>query len=66
MINTLLRSNETVILHLNQNDSVLISIKCKYCDIVLRGKKEFIGHMFHSHELNLGDLEKLWRHLNPI
>jgi hypothetical protein len=42
----------------------LYSVKCKYCDILLVGREQFIGHMIHSHEIEYGRLDEIWQSLN--
>jgi hypothetical protein len=39
------------------------SVKCRYCEILLVGREQFIGHMIHSHELELEKLELAWKSL---
>gem|GEM_PF-4976014 len=39
----------------------LCSIKCRYCDILLTGEDQFMGHMFHNHELDCKWLETAWK-----
>jgi hypothetical protein len=38
-------------------------VKCRYCEILLVGREQFIGHMIHSHELELEKLELAWKSL---
>lgn len=45
------------------------SVKCRYCDILLVGREQFIGHMFHTHEFSYEQLRVAWEsiaahHLN--
>jgi hypothetical protein len=40
---------------------VQLSVKCRYCDILLAGKDQFMGHMFHNHELDHERLEVAWK-----
>jgi hypothetical protein len=37
------------------------SVKCRYCEILLVEREPFIGHMIHSHELELEKLELTWK-----
>jgi hypothetical protein len=39
------------------------SVKCRYCEILLVRREQFIGHMIHSHELELEKLELAWKSL---
>lgn len=43
---------------MKQND--LSSVKCIYCDIMLVGRDQFIGHMIHGHELGYEQVKRLW------
>jgi len=36
------------------------SVKCRYCGILLVGREQFIGHMFHAHEFGYEQLEAAW------
>lgn len=40
------------------------SVKCRFCDIMLVGREQFIGHMIHSHEMEHEKLEAVWDSLN--
>ncbi|AIF82387.1 hypothetical protein NTE_00305 [Candidatus Nitrososphaera evergladensis SR1] len=39
---------------------VLLPTKCSYCDILLEGREQFVGHMIHSHELPIAQAEEMW------
>ncbi|HEX6560690.1 MAG TPA: hypothetical protein VF016_01560 [Nitrososphaera sp.] len=39
---------------------VLLSTKCNYCDILLEGREQFMGHMIHGHEMSVGQAEAMW------
>lgn len=39
----------------------MISVKCRYCDILLEGKEQSIGHMVHSHETSIVQAEAEWK-----
>ena len=41
----------------------MISIKCKFCDVLLVGREQFIGHMYHNHEMNYEHLQSAWQSL---
>lgn len=38
-----------------------VIIKCRYCDILLAGREQFIGHMIHAHEIGYDALETTWQ-----
>ena len=38
-----------------------VIIKCRYCDILLAGREQFIGHMIHAHEMVYDTLETTWQ-----
>lgn len=40
------------------------SVKCRFCDIHLVGREQFIGHMIHSHGMEHEKLEAAWQSLN--
>ncbi|AIF85189.1 hypothetical protein NTE_03157 [Candidatus Nitrososphaera evergladensis SR1] len=40
---------------------VLLSTKCRYCDILLEGREQFLGHMIHGHEMSVGQAETMWK-----
>lgn len=40
------------------------TIRCNYCDILLLGKDQFIGHMIHDHELRYEAVKSLWTNLS--
>jgi len=42
----------------------LYSVKCRFCDILLVGREQFIGHMIHSHEMEYERLEAAWQSLS--
>ena len=46
----------------------MYSVKCRFCDILLAGREQFIGHMIHSHEMEHERLEAVWDSLssNPL
>jgi hypothetical protein len=37
------------------------SVKCRFCDVLLVGREQFIGHMFHNHEMEYDRLEQTWQ-----
>ena len=39
------------------------SIKCKFCSVMLTGRDQFIGHMFHNHDFSYEGLKRTWRTL---
>ncbi|AIC16654.1 hypothetical protein NVIE_023930 [Nitrososphaera viennensis EN76] len=39
------------------------SANCGFCDLVLVGREQFIGHMIHSHDLQCEQAGRLWRAL---
>jgi hypothetical protein len=39
------------------------SLHCRYCGIVLVGKKQFIVHMIYNHDMDYEELIKLWLRL---
>jgi len=45
---------------------VLLSAKCRYCDILLEGREQFMGHMIHGHELPVGQAEAMWKSLTDV
>lgn len=40
------------------------SVKCRFCDVLLVGREQFIGHMIHSHELEHEKLESVWQSIS--
>ena len=38
----------------------MISVRCRFCDVLLVGREQFIGHMIHSHELGYAQTEGAW------
>jgi hypothetical protein len=40
------------------------SIKCRFCDVLLVGREQFIGHMIHSHDMEHERLEAAWQSLS--
>jgi hypothetical protein len=40
------------------------SVKCRFCDVLLVGREQFIGHMIHSHEMEHERLEAAWQSLS--
>lgn len=40
------------------------SVKCRFCDIMLVGREQFIGHMIHSHEMRHEKLQAVWDSLD--
>lgn len=40
--------------------SSVCSVKCRYCDILLVGREQFIGHMLHTHEFSYEQLQTMW------
>lgn len=38
-----------------------LSVKCRFCDILLVGREQFVGHMFHNHGLDCKWLETAWK-----
>ncbi|HXG07346.1 MAG TPA: hypothetical protein VNI77_08495 [Nitrososphaera sp.] len=38
----------------------VFSVKCRYCGILLVGREQFVGHMFHAHEFRREQLEAAW------
>jgi hypothetical protein len=45
---------------------VQLSVKCRYCDILLAGKDQFMGHMLHNHELDYEPLEVAWKSITAM
>ena len=43
-----------------------LSVKCSYCNILLAGKDQFMGHMLHSHELDYEPLEIAWKSITAM
>jgi hypothetical protein len=39
---------------------VQLSVKCRFCDVLLVGREQFMGHMFHNHGLDCKWLETAW------
>ncbi len=39
------------------------SVKCRFCDVLLEGREQFIGHMYHSHEMSYEHLKAAWQSL---
>lgn len=42
----------------------MYSVRCRFCDVLLVGREQFIGHMIHSHEMEHERLEAAWQSLN--
>ncbi|MEO9364120.1 MAG: hypothetical protein ABI348_09485 [Nitrososphaera sp.] len=40
---------------------VLLSTKCHYCDILLDGREQFMGHMIHGHDMPFEQAEAIWK-----
>ena len=36
------------------------SIKCIRCDILLKGREQFVGHLIHSHDEAIAHAEEAW------
>jgi len=51
--------------HYNPSE-VLIALQCRFCDILLTGRDQFLGHMFHNHELEYEKLLDSWNQIVSV
>jgi hypothetical protein len=47
------------------HDGSATYILCKFCDMLLAGRDQFIGHLFHNHDLPYEELDIIWRSICP-
>ena len=48
---------------LKKSPTSYLTVQCKFCNILLHEKDEYLGHMIHSHELNYQKLLNVWNSL---
>jgi hypothetical protein len=49
---------------MEMQENMTIYIKCVYCDIMLLGREQFVGHMIHSHDVILDTAILDWKSLS--